>query len=223
VLVGLGALLVALPFVVSLEHAVLGVVGVLSLAGVRHRRSRARAARDAARRRQGVVDFAEALTGELVSGQPVATAVQRASEVWPEASGVARAAALGADVPSALRTLARRPGAEGTARLAAAWEVSASSGAGLAQASRRVLESARARQAAERLVSSEVASARATARLVTVLPVIVLVAAQGAGARPWAFLTGHPVGLACVAAGAALSFAGLRWIDRIADDAVRGQ
>jgi len=218
----LGVGLVLLVPVVPVRHLVLAALAVLAVAAFRQRTGSARAERLAGQRQQRVVDFAEALTGELRAGQPTVTAVERSVDVWPEASGVARAARLGADVPDALRALARRPGAEGVARLAAAWELSAASGTGLAQAAARVLETARSRQDAERKVRAEVASARATARLVTALPIVVLVAAQGAGARPWVFLTGHPLGLGCLAVGGALSWAGLVWIDRIAAAAAEG-
>ena len=207
---------------VPVRALVLGGIGVAVLAGVRHRSLRAQAEREAAVRRQRVVDFAEALCGELVAGRPVVAALERAAQSWPEAEPVARSARLGADVPEALRVLATSPGAEGVARLAAAWQLTASSGAGLAGAARRVLQTARARQATERLVVAEVASARATARLVGGLPVLVLLAAEGAGARPWSFLIGRPLGLTCLAAGLLLSWLGLVWIDRIAAAAVRG-
>jgi tight adherence protein B len=51
---------------------------------------------------------------------------------------------------------------------------------------------------------------------VAALPVIVLSAGEGLGARPWAFLVGHPAGVACLGGGVALVLAGLAWIDRIA-------
>ena len=51
---------------------------------------------------------------------------------------------------------------------------------------------------------------------------VVLVAAQGAGARPWHFLLDTTAGVTCLAAGLALAFAGLAWIDRIAAVAVDG-
>ena len=72
------------------------------------------------------------------------------------------------------------------------------------------------RQVASHLVRSELSSARATARLVALLPLGTLVMSAGIGGSPWSFLTGHPVGLGCLAAGTALVFAGLAWIDRIA-------
>jgi tight adherence protein B len=80
----------------------------------------------------------------------------------------------------------------------------------------QVLEAARADAAALRQVESEVASARATARLVAALPVVVLSAGAGLGSSPWEFLFGHPAGVACLAAGAALVGTGLTWIERIA-------
>jgi tight adherence protein B len=107
-------------------------------------------------------------------------------------------------------------------RLAGAWEISASTGGGLVVAVEQVLATARAEEATARLVRAELASARATARLVTALPVVVLVAAQGAGARPWHFLLDTGAGVGCLGAGAALSFVGLAWIDRIAAGSVGG-
>jgi tight adherence protein B len=83
----------------------------------------------------------------------------------------------------------------------------------------QVLEAARADAAALRQVEGEASSARATARLVAVLPVVVLIAGEGLGARPWSFLLGHPVGVTCLAAGVLLVVTGLAWIDRIAASA----
>jgi tight adherence protein B len=175
-----------------------------------------RRAEEASRRRRSVVDFCEALVGELRAGQPVQAALERSAPVWPEVAPVVATARMDGDLPAALRRLARSPGAEALGHLAAAWQLCAMTGAGLTTAASLVLESARTDAAALRQVQGEVSSARATARLVAALPVIVLSAGAGLGARPWAFLVGHPAGVACLGGGVALVLSGLAWIDRIA-------
>jgi len=65
-------------------------------------------------------------------------------------------------------------------------------------------------------VEGEVSAARATARLVAALPVVVLSAGQGLGTRPWEFLLARPAGVVCLGAGLALLLGGLAWIERIA-------
>lgn len=184
---------------------------------------RGRTAKAAEVRRQQVVEACEAMVGELRAGQPPSRCLERAARIWPELEGAVRAARLGADVPDAMRSVASRPGGEGVTRIAAAWEICASTGTGLAFAVAQVLETARAEQATGRMVQGELASARATARLVAALPVVVLAASQGLGARPWDFLLATVPGLVCLATGVALAFAGLAWIDRIAARSVAGE
>lgn len=182
---------------------------------------RARAARAADRRRAAVLELAEALAGELLSGQPLQRALDRCVEVWAPFEAVAAAARLGADVPAALRRLAAQPGAEELAQVGTAWRVSGDSGTGLSASLGQVAASARARRATRGVVAAELASAQATARLVAVLPLAVLAMAAGVGGRPWRFLLDTPAGLACLAVGAALAVTGLRWIDRIAEAVLR--
>ncbi|HET6563437.1 MAG TPA: hypothetical protein VFG72_16325 [Marmoricola sp.] len=184
--------------------------------------ARSRAERTAAVRRRLVVDYAEALAGELRAGQPVLTALERASPSWPDSAAVVAAATLDADVPAALRRLGSAPGGGALRRLAGAWELCATTGAGLAFAVEQVVETARVEQRTTSMVQGELASARATARLVATLPVVVLLAAQGMGARSWQFLTSTAVGVCCLAAGLGLALLGMWWIDRIAATAVEG-
>jgi tight adherence protein B len=188
------------------------VVAVLALLG---RRSRHRAAAATAAR---VMETCELLAGELAAGQPPGRALRHAADSWPPLRPVAEAFGLGGDVPAALRAVAARPGARDLRLLAAAWAVAHRTGHGLADAVQRCADSIRSGQATRRLVEGELSSARATVRLVAGLPVLALLMGSGAGGDPVGFLTGHPVGLACLGGGLAFGFAGLWWIEAIAGD-----
>lgn len=212
----------ALVATVDGRHLVLCliVLGALCAAALLVRR--ARVARAAERRQALVVEVCEALVGELRAGQPLVRSLERCVEVWPDLEPVVAASRLGADVPLALRRLADLPGAAGLREVAAAWQVSQASGAGLAAALAQVAGTARERQATRHLVRGELASAQATARLVAVLPVASLAMSAGIGGDPWHFLLATPVGLGCLALGVGFAVAGLLWIDRIAAGVLRG-
>ena len=213
-----GAGLVAGGLVVLLDGTALalGLVVLGAASGVGHLAQRARGRREADARAERVLEVCEALAGEVRAGQPPARALRRCVEVWPALEPVASTAELGGDVPAAFRRLAREPGAEGLSEVAAAWQVSQSAGAALAPALMQVAESARRQSATRRLVTGELASAQATARVVALLPVVVLAAGAGLGGDPWRFLLATPLGLTCLAGGVALLLAGLAWIERIA-------
>jgi tight adherence protein B len=182
---------------------------------------RARDAKAAEGRQQTVVEVCEALAGELRAGQPPVRSLEHVADQWRSFEPVAAAARLGADVPTALRTLAERPGSAGLREVASAWQVSERAGAALASALGEVAASARSRQATRRLVRSELASAQATARLVVLLPVAALAMGHGIGADPLGFLLHTVPGLCCLAGGVALAAAGLFWIDHIATAVLR--
>jgi tight adherence protein B len=182
-----------------------------------HRLWRARGeARARSTTRERVLETCDLLVAELGAGQPPEAALARAADAWPQLAPVAQASALGGDVPAALRLLSAAPGADGLALVAAAWVVAHRTGHGLADALGRLAESLRQAAATDRVVQGELASARATARLVGALPAVALAMGAGSGGDPVGFLLGTPVGLACLAGGLLLGFVGLAWIERIA-------
>jgi tight adherence protein B len=167
-----------------------------------------------------VLEVCDLLAADLAAGRPPDAALSAAAERWPPLGRVVDALRLGADVPDAMRRVAaERRGAADLRWVAGAWQVSQHSGHGLAAALERTARGLRARRRTRRLVDSELASARATARLVACLPFAVLLMGSGAGSDPWSFLLGTPIGWACAATGSALAGAGLWWIERLADRA----
>jgi tight adherence protein B len=193
----------------------LGLITVGTAAGAGQLALGSRRRRAATLRSERVVEVCEWLAGELRAGRPPQTALRRAVEAWPDLESAAAAAELGADVPAALRRLAALPGASGLGHVAAAWQVSQSSGGAMASALGQVAESARRRRSTQQLVASELASAQATARLVALLPIMVLAMGSGLGGDPWGFLLTSPPGLVCLGLGATLVLLGLGWIERI--------
>lgn len=188
----------------------------LRLHGGRRRRQAA------ARTRHRVAEVCEEVAAELGAGRSAAEALTRAAREWPPLAPVAEADRLGADVPDALRALARQPGAEDLVVVAAAWHVAHRTGQGLSDALARVAIDLRDQRALRRIVDGELSSARATARLVAALPLLALLMGSGAGGDPWGFLLDSAAGLACLAGGLLLGSLGLAWIEAIAASVDRG-
>lgn len=203
------------------ERAVLGVIGAGTAAGA-VALWRARGRRGAALRTSGdVLEACEQLAAELASGLPPGTALDRVAAQWGLWRPVAQAHRVGADVPSALRLAATAPGAAELRWVAAGWQVAQRTGQGLADAVDGIALDLRAGAATRAVVEGELASARATARLIAGLPVAALLLGSGIGGDPWGFLLATPLGLACLAAGLAFGGAGLWWIERIAQSVDR--
>lgn len=213
----------AAGLVLVLPHSWLGPVLVLTLGAVGGRmwwRRRA-AAREAEQNAAHLAEVCDLRAAELSAGRPAETALDEAATAWPRIRPVAEVCRFGGDVPAAFREAAGVPGAGSLRFLAAAWSVSQRTGGGLGAATRRAAELVARGQATRRVVAGELSSARATARLVAVLPVVALLMGSGAGADPWTFLLRTPWGLGCLAAGLAVGLLGLWWIEVIAHEVDR--
>ncbi|WP_282696101.1 type II secretion system F family protein [Streptomyces sp. CC208A] len=166
-----------------------------------------------------VVALCEAVAGELRAGwQPgraLAYAARRTGALGPEEARVLAAAGFGGDVPEALRTAARRDGAEGLAGMAACWQVAVDGGAGLAAGLDRLEAALREQNDRREALRAELAGAWATVAVLATLPVAGIGLGAALGAEPLRILLHTPAGGACLLLGGALEAAGLWWAARI--------
>jgi tight adherence protein B len=191
-------------------------VAVAVLLGWWWRHRRGRSAVVAETRRREVLAGCQSLAALLRSGQPPVAALAAVATDWPATFGtVAAAGRFDGRAGPALRAAARAPGAEGLAALAVGWEVSAQTGAGLADLVDGVVVTLRDRDTVRREMVAQLASARATARLLAGLPLLPHGLGVGLGADPTRFLFRTPYGLGCLMAGGFLVVAGLLWVDRL--------
>lgn len=165
------------------------------------------------RRRTKVLQALTALSSELQAGQSVVRAVENASDdpqVWPSALAAAR---THGDVAAGLRADASNIQVLG--HLAALWTLSSRSGTGLAESVSRLAVSARREEDVRVQLQAQLAGPRATARVLSFLPVIGLALGMLLGAQPLAWLLTTPLGWACLGLGILLTVTGLVWTQRI--------
>lgn len=207
----------ALTSVVEEPHrVVLGLAGLAATFSVVRLTRRGRARKAQAARRSTAIDLCDALVAELRAGAPPVNALREAIAEWPELHPLGAVVGVGGGVPSALRSLARRPGFEPLADIAAGWEVAHRSGAGLADVLDRLAVSLRDEEDVRLEVTGALGPPRATAKLLAVLPVFGAVLGIGLGADPIGVLLGSLLGALCLAVGAMFAIAGLFWVERIA-------
>lgn len=181
-----------------------------------------------ARRRRAVQDLSRAqaaelcgaLAAELRAGRAPADALAATAaalgggELAELLRRVAATARLGGDVPAALRA-AGGPAGVVLRQLAACWQVSTRTGAGLAGAVDRLGAGLRSQDKQRREVAAQLAGPRTTARLLAVLPVLGILLAAALGGDPLRVLLHTPVGGACLVAALLLDTAGLLWTDAL--------
>ncbi|MCE0768347.1 secretion system protein [Pseudonocardia kujensis] len=190
---------------------------------VRRRRARARARAGATTAATELAEAVSRIVEELRSGAHPATALDGARADGPLAAQAlapaAAAARLGDDVPAALRRAAGARAdlvAAELRRLAGAWSLADRHGAPLADLLSGTLADLRWRLAFEARVRARLAGPRATAGVLTALPVLGLGLGHLLGADPLGVLRGSLLGQVLLVVGSGLLLAGLLWSDRIA-------
>lgn len=196
--------------------AVVGMAGliVLAVAGWLVRQ-RARAA--AALRAQ--VDVARAcqlLASHVRVGQVPATALAVTASDCPVLREALHVHEVGGDVATVWRRQARRPGHGGLAELARAWQVSGQTGAPLSATLEQVATSLSSEESLRAVVAGELASPRASSKVMAALPVCGIALGYLLGGDPVAWLLSGPVGWACLLTGLLLAAAGVVWIELLA-------
>jgi len=187
-----------------------------------HQVRAARERRRVVRRRDDVVEILVMMAAELRAGVLVGRTMAALARDFPMLRPAAHAIELGGDVVGALHDASRRPGQELLRDLGGAWHVADRAGAPLAIVLARLADSARIERDIAREAEAGVAPARATGRLMAVLPVAGLLLGSGMGGDPVATLTGTWIGVLCLAAGCGLACLGVAWIEHIAASVVVG-
>jgi tight adherence protein B len=132
------------------------------------------------------------------------------------------AAQQGRPVGPVWQAAADRAGSVHLHLLGAAWTLSESTGAPLAEAARTTAGVLRSAAAQERRMASAVAGARATMNLLSVLPVGGPLVALALGIGPLELYTTSPAAELSLAAGVALAFAGRWWVRRLVAVVIAG-
>lgn len=166
-----------------------------------------------ARERSRVIQALGTLAAEVEAGLPPEEALVRAAgspPAWPRAARHARG---GGDVPAALlEDAAEQPV---LAQLSACWRI-ASRGSGLADAVRQLAATARASEDVRVEMEGQLAGPRATARLLSVLPLVGMGLGMMLGSDPLGWLLSTGPGRLCLGAGVLLTAVGAWWTARIA-------
>ncbi|WP_405595218.1 type II secretion system F family protein [Streptomyces sp. NBC_01092] len=184
---------------------------------------RVRLAREARRAREShgnaVIVLCATLAGEVRAGRQPGEALQRAVRdaggLGETQSAVLAAAKFGGDVPGALASAARQPGAEGLLGLAACWRVAVDQGAGLAAGLDRLEGALRAERDQRADLRAQLAGARSTVLMLAGLPVLGLMLGAAMGADPLHVLLHTGAGLGCLVVGGVLEGLGMWWATRI--------
>lgn len=189
------------------------VVGETVLVVVRRQRRRAqilKGGRDVAR-------ATRALAGRVSVGEIPSVALEHVADDVEVLAQARRAHAVGGSVSDALIATSRQPGMAGLVPLAHAWHLAATTGAPLAPAAKSVAEGTARRARLEATLDSELAAARASGRIMGLLPLVGLLMGHVVGAHPTVFLTTTWLGRACLLGSTLLACVGVLWSESLAD------
>lgn len=214
-----GVVVAGLPPARLIVALTAGGVGLFAMRQWRAERARRRAQN----LRHSVAEAVGLMAAELRAGVLPQRALAGLAPDFDFLGSASRVASLGGDVSAVLRNESSAPGCEQLVDLSSAWFVAERSGAPLARVLDRLEIAASDDREIEREVQSGVAPARATGRLMAVLPVVGLLLGSGMGADPVELLTSTVPGALCLAAGSAFACGGVAWVNHIASAAERSR
>lgn len=202
------------------------VAGIWMTVGVARARARHRAGELATARAAELADALRRITDELRAGGQPATALAGVPADGPHAAALlgpaAHAARLGDDVAAALRhSAADQPGGSTELdRVAAAWSLADRHGVPLAELLAGVHDDIRWRVRFGAGVRAQLAGPRATAGVLTALPVLGMALGQLMGADPIGVFRSGVLGQVLLVTGVGLLAAGRSWTEQILRAAV---
>jgi len=196
--------------VAAVTAALLVAFATCARLGVHHVGSRR-----ASRARVEVAHACSVLASQIRVGRVPAEALRSAADDCPVLAEAGRTQELGGDVTAVWRAQARQPGHAGLGDLARAWQVSARTGAPLAESLEQVSVALAADVALRSVVAGELSAPRATGKIMAVLPFCGLGMGYLLGGDPVHFLLASGYGWTCLVLGVSLAAAGVLWIDRL--------
>ena len=170
------------------------------------------------RNRAEVVRACGVIAGQLEIGEIPSRALRVGAHDCALIAPAAATVAIGGDPTTELRALGLRPGCAGLIDLADGWRLCERTGMPLAQTVRTITDAVRSEADAEAAREAELSSARATGRLMAVLPLVGLMLGYAVQADPLEFLLHRWVGQLCLLGAAALASVGLVWTQRLSED-----
>jgi tight adherence protein B len=209
-------LIIAIGYLTTAKAAVLLSAALLVAATALRLITQHRRRRSALRARAAVAHACTVLASYLRVGQVPAAALAIAAADCEVLRDGHHAQTLGRDAAEVWRLQARRPGHSGLLELARAWQVSIETGAPMSSTLDQVAANLAADQAMTRVVNSELAAARATGKVMAVLPGCGIGIGYLLGGDPAHWLLAGPGGWACLLVGVLLACAGVLWIEALA-------